>query len=193
MTSRTRWAIFLISTPLVVLIAVGGLLGATSTAATQASFPQLRVFEEVVSLVFAAYVEEVDVDKVMDGAMRGLADSLDASSAFLSVAEMRAVVADEALPNGDVGLVVTRQFGYLRILGVREGSPAARARLRTGDFIRMIDDAPARDISAFAGMRRLRGAPGSECGGYAGSPPARRSNRPLLPASNRAARRVPRA
>ena len=161
MTSKTRWLILLVSTPLVFLVGVGGLLGAQASG-RQRAFPELLTFHEVLQYVLVTYVEEVNVDKVMDGAMRGLADSLDASSAFLSIPEMRAVVANEALPTGDVGLMVTRQFGYLRVLGVREGSPAARARLRTGDFIRMIDDAPARDISAFAGMRKLRGAPGSK-------------------------------
>ena len=57
--------------------------------------------------------------------------------------------------------MVTRQF-YLRVLGVRDGSPAARAGLQTGDFIRMIDDKPTRDMSAFTGTRLLRGAPGSK-------------------------------
>jgi carboxyl-terminal processing protease len=161
MTSKTRWLILLVSTPLVFLVGVGGLLGA-QTSGRQRAFPELLTFNEVLQYVLATYVEEVDVDKVMNGAMRGLADSLDASSAFLTAPEVRAVAANEVLPNGDVGLIVTRQFGYLRVLGVREGSPAARARLRTGDFIRMIDDAPARDTSAFAGMRKLRGAPGSK-------------------------------
>lgn len=162
MTSKTRWLILLVSTPLVFLVGVGGLLGAQASGRQQRSFQELQTFSEVLQYVLAAYVEEVDSDRIMDGAMRGLADSLDASSAFLTVPETRAVVANEPLPAGDVGLIVTRQFGYLRVLGVREGSPAARARLRAGDFIRMIDDAPARDLSAFAGMRKLRGAPGSK-------------------------------
>jgi carboxyl-terminal processing protease len=162
MTSRTRWLILLISTPLVFLVGVGGLLGAQASGRQQRSFAELQTFSEVLQYVLAAYVEEVDSDRIMDGAMRGLADSLDASSAFLTAPEVRAVVANEAPPAGDVGLIVSRQFGYLRVLGVREGSPAARARLRPGDFIRVIDDTPARDLSAFAGMRRLRGAPGSK-------------------------------
>ena len=49
-----------------------------------------------------------------------------------------------------------------RSLGVRDGSPAARAGLRTGDFIRGIDGKPTREISTFTGMRLLRGAPGSK-------------------------------
>ena len=65
-----------VSTPLVALVTIGGLMGVPK-AAPQESFTNLRVFQDVVSLVMGAYVEPVDVDKVMDGAMRGLADGLD--------------------------------------------------------------------------------------------------------------------
>ena len=47
-------------------------------------------------------------------------------------------------------------------MSARDGSPAAKAGLRTGDFIRGIDDKPTRDMSAFEGTRLLRGAPGSK-------------------------------
>ena len=74
---------------------------------------------------------------------------------------MKALETNAALPAGETGLVITRQF-YLRIVGVRDGSPAAKAGLQTGDFIRMIDGKPTRDMSAFTGTRLLRGAPGSK-------------------------------
>jgi carboxyl-terminal processing protease len=160
MTSKSRWLIFVLSTPLVILAGVGGLLGA-SAPMPQQGFPQLRVFEDVTSLVMTAYVEPVDADRVMEGAMRGLADGLDSSSAYLTPEEVRAVDAGTPMPAGDVGVVVTRQF-YLRIVGVRDGSPAARAGLRTGDFIRGIDGKPTREVSAFTGNRLLHGAPGSK-------------------------------
>ena len=160
MTSRTRWFVFLVSTPLVVLVTVGGLIG-TPRAAAQQSFSHLRVFEDVVSLVMNAYVEDVNIDKVMDGAMRGLAEGLDTSSAYLQPEEVRAFENKAPLPAGDVGLVVTRQY-YLRVLGVRDGSPAARAGLQSGDYIRMIDSTPTRDMSGLAGTRLLRGVPGSK-------------------------------
>jgi carboxyl-terminal processing protease len=160
MSSRSRWLIFLVSTPLVVFAAVGGLLGASS-ARTQEAFPHLRIFEDVVGKILGAYVEPVDADKLMDGAMRGLVDSLDASSAYLSADEVKAIDAGTPLPAGDTGLIVTRQF-YLRVVGVRSGSPADRAGLKTGDYIRGIDGKATRELSAVAGTRLLRGAPGSK-------------------------------
>jgi carboxyl-terminal processing protease len=135
MTSKSRWLAFLVSTPLVALVAVGGLLGANARALPEQAFTHLRVFEDVVSLIMSSYVEVADPDKVMDGAMRGLVDSLDPMSAYLSSTEVTQARANTPLPAGDVGLVVSRQF-YLRIVGVRDGSPAARAGLRPNDYIR---------------------------------------------------------
>jgi carboxyl-terminal processing protease len=165
MTSKSRWLLFLVSTPLVVLAAVGGLLGANAATSDtplqpEKAFTHLRVFEDVVSLIMSSYVEAVDPNVVMEGAMRGLADGLDPMSAYLTPDEVALAKSVSALPAGDVGLVVSRQF-YLRIVGVRDGSPAHRAGLRTNDFIRGIDNKPTREVSAFTGMRLLRGAPGS--------------------------------
>jgi carboxyl-terminal processing protease len=160
MSPKSRLLVFLVSTPLVLLVGVGGVLG-TSAAARQQGFAHLRIFEDVISLIRSSYVEPVDVDKVMDGAMRGLTDNLDSSSAFLTPDEVRAMEAGTPLPPAGVGLVVTREF-YLKIVGVRDGSPADQAGLRTGDFIRMIDTTPTREMSALEGTRMLRGDPGSK-------------------------------
>ena len=161
MSSRTRLLVFLVSTPLVVLVAVGGIMGSAPVVAQRAAYPPLRVFQEVIQYVLGAYVEDVDADRIMDGAMRGLADGLDASSAYLTPAEVKEFDAKTPPAPGDVGLVLTRQF-YLRVVGVRDGSPAARAGLQSGDFIRAINDAPTRNVSAPAGMHLLRGPVGSK-------------------------------
>jgi carboxyl-terminal processing protease len=160
MTRKTRWIVVLVSTPLVALVTIGGLMGTPRAAAPQSN-GHVKVFEDVLRLVLNAYVEDVNVDKVMDGAMHGMTDGLDTSSAFLQPNEARAIESKAALPAGDIGLVVTRQF-YLRVLGVRDGSPAARAGLQTGDYVRMIDGKPTRDMSGIVGMRLFRGAPGTK-------------------------------
>lgn len=159
MSRRTRLLVLLISTPLVAFVMVGGLLGAVLPSPQQ-GVAHLRVFEDVVRLILGAYVEPPNIDKVMDGAMRGLADGLDPSTSYLSPDEVRAIETRAAIPTADIGVTVTRQF-YLRVAGVRDGSPAARAGLRSGDFIRAINDVPTRDMSAYAGARALAGPAGS--------------------------------
>lgn len=158
MTARTRLAVLLVSTPLVAFVLIGGFLGKAS--AREDSYQHLRVFEDVVQLVLNSYVEEVHVDRVMDGAMRGMAESLDADSAWLTPADVQRIGRGTALPEGDTGIVITRQY-YLRVVAVRDGSPAARAGIRTGDYLRGIDGKPTRDLSIVDGNVLLRGAVGS--------------------------------
>jgi carboxyl-terminal processing protease len=160
MTTRTRLSILLISTPLLAFIVFGGVLGKASSGGDQ-TFQHLRVFEDVVSLILNNYVEDAKVDKVMEGAMRGLADGLDPDSAYLTAAQVKSIDPGEKAPGGDVGIELTRQY-YLRVIAARDDSPAARAGLQTGDYVRAIDGKPARDLSVFEGMRLLRGAPGSK-------------------------------
>jgi carboxyl-terminal processing protease len=74
---------------------------------------------------------------------------------------MRAAVAGESLPAGEVGIELTRQY-YLRIIAARDGSPAATSGLQTGDYVRAIDGRATRGLSVYEGMRLLRGAPGSK-------------------------------
>ena len=159
MTKRTRLSVLLISTPLLAFIVLGNVMGRASDG--EATFRQLRVFDDVVSLILNNYVEDPKVDSVMEGAMRGLADSLDPDSAYLTAAEVRSLDPGEKLPAGDVGVELTRQY-YLRVIAARDDSPAAKAGLQTGDYVRAIDGKPARDLSVFEGMRLLRGAPGSK-------------------------------
>jgi len=160
MTTRTRLSVLLISTPLLGFIIVGGLRGNASGG--DPTFQHLRVFEDVVSLILNNYVETAKIDKVMEGAMRGMADGLDPDSSYLTAADVKAIDAGaSATPAGDVGLELTRQY-YLRVIAARDGSPAAKAGLQTGDYVRAIDGKPARDLSVFEGARLLRGEPGSK-------------------------------
>jgi carboxyl-terminal processing protease len=93
--------------------------------------------------------------------MRGLSDALDPDSAYLSHELVRTFEQNSVGGPADVGLELTRQY-YLRVVSARDGSPAARAGLRTGDYIRAIDGRATRDMSAYEGMRLLHGAAGSK-------------------------------
>jgi carboxyl-terminal processing protease len=159
MSLKTRLSVLVISTPVLAFVLVGGLMG--KEASGDEKFQHLRVFDDVVGLVLNNYVEEVKVDRVMEGAMRGLADGLDPDSAYLTAKQVRSVENGEPLPEGEVGIELTRQY-YLRVIAARDGSAAARAGLQTGDYVRAIDGKPTRDMSVFEGIRLLRGQPGSK-------------------------------
>lgn len=158
MTTRTRLSVLFITTPVLAFIVIGGFMGSASAGDTE--IQNLRVFNDVVSLIVNNYVEEVRPDHVMEGAMRGLAEGLDPDSAYLTPDEVEAVEANTARPAGGVGIELTRQY-YLRVIAARDGSPAAKAGLQTGDYVRAIDQKSTRDLSVFEGMRLLRGEPGT--------------------------------
>ena len=159
MTSRTRLWILAVSIPVIAFAIIGGYLG--QARGKDDTYQHLRVFDDVVSHVVNNYVEEVNIQQAMRGAMRGLSDALDPDSAYLTPDLVKAVEQNSSPGAADIGVELTRQY-YLRVVSARDGSPAARAGLRTGDFIRAIDGRATRDMSAYEGMRLLRGAPGSK-------------------------------
>jgi len=159
MSSTTRRVVLWISIPVAAFAIVGGFL--SRVTAGEDAYQHLKIFDDVVGLITSNYVEKVDIDKVMDGAMNGLTESLDPDSAFLTASEVKQAESSAPMPAGDVGLDLTRQY-YLRVIAARDNSPAAKAGLRTGDYVRAINDTPTREMSVFQGMRLLRGAPGSK-------------------------------
>jgi carboxyl-terminal processing protease len=159
MKSRGRLGVLLISAPVLAFAIVGGFMG--QAMARQESYQVLRIFEDVVTLIVNNYVEEVKVDHVMQGAMHGLADGLDPDSAYLSVSQVKTFDKSESTGTGRTGIELTRQY-YLRVIAARDGSPAARAGLRPGDYIRAIDGQSTRDTSVYEGMRLLNGKPGTK-------------------------------
>jgi carboxyl-terminal processing protease len=159
MPVHVRRIVLWISAPIVAFAIIGGFL--SKVTAREDTYQHLRIFDDVENLITGNYVEKVDVDKLMTGAMHGLADSLDPDSAFLSAAQVKQVESNTALAPGDIGIDMTRQY-YLRVIATRDGSAAAKAGIRTGDYVRVIDGKPTREMSVFEGMRLLHGAPGSK-------------------------------
>ncbi|OFW43455.1 MAG: hypothetical protein A3J29_08935 [Acidobacteria bacterium RIFCSPLOWO2_12_FULL_67_14b] len=159
MKVRGRVLVLAVSLPIIAFAVVGGFM--SKAMAREDSYQYLRIFEDVVTLIVNNYVEEVNVDKVMHGAMHGLADGLDADSAYLDVAQVKLYDKGDAPGAAQTGLEITRQY-YLRVIASRDGSPAARAGLMPGDYIRAIDGQSTRDTSVYEGQRLLRGKAGSK-------------------------------
>src|SRR4029453_17424725 len=103
MTLKTRLSILLLSTPVLIFVVVGGLIGRASGAGGDDPIRELRVFQDVLRLVISNYVEEVKVDRAMEGAMKGLADGLDPDSAYLTPQQVADVQSGAPLPDRDIG------------------------------------------------------------------------------------------
>jgi len=160
MKSRGRLIVLAVSIPVIAFAVVGGFMSKAS--AREDPYRPLSIFNDVVDLILNNYVEDVDLDKVMLGAMRGLAEGLDADSAYLTPEQAKAYGrGEQTAARNETGLELTRQY-YLRVIAARDGSPAAKAGFRPGDYIRAIDGTSTRDMSVVDGMRRLSGKPGTK-------------------------------
>ena len=158
MRIRGRVLVLAVSMAVVAFAVVGGFM--SKAIARQDSYQYLRTFEDVVSLILSNYVEAVNIDKVMHGAMHGLADGLDPDSAYLDAGQVKVFETGDLGGAGQTGIELTRQY-YLRVIAARDGSPAAKAGLLPGDYIRAIDGQSTRDVSVYEGQRLLRGKPGT--------------------------------
>ena len=150
MSPRARLLVALASTGLITYVAVGSLL---TRVLGDTSYGQLSIFNEVIRLVLDQYVEPVNVERAMAGARLGMSDALDGDSAYLDAEQFARYQKPEDGQDADVGLVLTRRFGFLMVVAARPGSPAAEAGLRTGDLVKSIDGR-----HASAGARRDRAA-----------------------------------
>ena len=158
MSTRTRLAFLLLTLPVVAFTLVGGYLG--QAVAREDTYRHLRIFEDVVSLITENYVEDAALDDVMTGALRGLTSGLDSDSTYLSPEQVARLESGAPAAGAGVGVETTSRY-YTQIVAVRDGSPAARAGLQPGDYIRAIDDEPTRRLSSLESAERLRGSPGS--------------------------------
>ena len=158
MTNRTRFVALAVTAPILAYTLVGGLLG--RVAAREDTYRYLRIFEDVVSLVTDNYVEQVEPERIMHGALWGLAEGLDPQSSYLTPDEVQQHDEGYGKPADSVGLVLTRRY-YIQVVAARAGSPADAAGLQPGDYIREIDGQPTRMMSTVRAYNLMRGTDGS--------------------------------
>jgi carboxyl-terminal processing protease len=128
------------------------------------AYRQINVYSEVLRHIQSDYVSEPNIDAVTNGALRGLLESLDADSSYLSPADYKAYKADVAKGAGkaQIGLTVSKRFGYATVVSVVPGSPADKANLNDGDILEAVNGKDTRDISLAMIQMMLNGTPGTE-------------------------------
>jgi carboxyl-terminal processing protease len=158
--SLDRKVLVVLSALVVVLTLAGGMAGRTS--AVEGTYDYLKVFNEVLYLSVNNYVEPTQIEALMDGAYRGMLETLDPSNEYLDAREYARASRGDAGAAADVGLRVSKRHGYIVIVSSLPGSPAAAANLKTGDAILTIDGHPTRLMGVWQAEQALRGKAGTK-------------------------------
>jgi carboxyl-terminal processing protease len=123
---------------------------------------ELRTFTEVFSRIKADYVEPVDDKKLLRDAIQGMLSGLDPHSSFLdpeAFKEMRVGTEGEF---GGLGIEVTMEDGFVKVVSPIEDTPAARAGLKPGDLIIRLDEKAVKGMTLNDAVKQMRGKPGSD-------------------------------
>ena len=125
-------------------------------------YQKLESFARALAHVEQSYVGELDDDRLMYGAIRGMLKVLDPHSELLEPEQYRILTSDTEGLYGGVGLEIDVHDGWLTVIAAFEGGPAARAGVRPGDRFLAIDGVAARDIAVEEALERMRGEPGTK-------------------------------
>lgn len=159
MNSRFKLFVVTSSTFLVVLLMIGAVKG--RSAPPEDAYKHLAVYTEVLSRIKSDYVEEPDMKNVTLGALNGLLESLDPYASYLNADQYKQFLKYKDNRKADVGLILSKKFGYLNVVDAIPGSPAAKASLSTGDVLEAIGGVTTRDMPLAYAEMLLHGETGS--------------------------------
>ncbi len=143
---------------LFVVIASASLLRAGSDQ----YYGELRTFTNVMSLIKADYVEKVNPEKLITGAIRGMVRTLDPHSAYFTPKEYKEFKTITTGEFGGLGMTVTLKNGILTVISPIEDTPAARAGIKSNDKIIKIDGKSTPGMTLNKAVSLLRGKPGTK-------------------------------
>lgn len=138
-----------------------GWIGVHAGDDQDAAYKQMRVYAEVLRKIQNYYVTEPNISAVTTGALHGLLDSLDPDSSYLTPAEYKLYKDRPATDNAEVGLTISKRFGYATVVNVLPGSPADQEHLQDGDVIDLIDGQSTHDLPLAIVRFLLTGKPGT--------------------------------
>jgi carboxyl-terminal processing protease len=143
---------------------LGGAVAARSshaTSAREAPYAPLSQLARVLVQVENHYVDPVDRQRILDGAIKGMVAELDPHSAYLTPREFAHFNEDTGGSFGGIGVEVDFRHGRVLVMAPIPGAPAARGGVRAGDEILAVDGKPLAGMPAEAIVRVMRGAAGS--------------------------------
>jgi carboxyl-terminal processing protease len=164
MSKAFKRSVFGISVAIVAVVFLGEYVSGGVNAGSQQDgvYRQMGVYEEVLHKIQSDYVTEPSIPKVTNGALHGLLESLDANSSYLSPAEYTAYKAKLHEGTAQVGIDISKRFGYATVVAVMPGSPADKQEhIADGDLIESIEGHSTREMSLAMIRLSLEGKPGT--------------------------------
>ena len=162
MPKPLKLSLLAISVLLIVFVFLGGLLPGGVRAGTDASaYQQIEVYSEVLQHIQNDYVVTPDIPDVTNGALHGLLEGLDPDSGYLTPAEFKLYRSQENNQTAQIGVDVSKRYGYATVISVVPGSPADKAGIVDGDVIDTIGNQGTRVMPLQMIQHTLAGQPGS--------------------------------
>jgi len=122
---------------------------------------QLALFQQAMARVRASYVRPVEDGEMIDGAIQGMVSGLDPHSSYLNAKAYSNSLTATTGQFGGVGLVMEPDGGLIKVISVKDGTPAAKAGIKAEDRISAIDGVSVDGMDFNEAIDKLRGAPGS--------------------------------
>jgi len=159
MNRFTRYAIIAVSVLIIGWVGFGKVLG---RSANDNTYKSLIVYSEVLQKIQQDYVDEPDMHLVTAGSLRGLLESLDSESSYLTpreYTEYKQKSSSTAI--GETGLNLSKRFGYIIVTSVLPDTSAEKAGLHSGDILESIAGFTTREMSVGQAKNLLAGQPGT--------------------------------
>ena len=128
----------------------------------EATYKQLEIFSNVLSILQDNYVEEIDTEEVLNGAIRGLLFSLDPHSSYLPPENFKELQEETRGTFSGIGIEVTIKEDLLTIVSPIADTPADRAGLKANDLIIKINGVKTKNMGPYEAIKQLRGPEGTE-------------------------------
>ena len=141
---------------------IAGPLVAQESASNASVYEQLDLFGDIFERIRSSYVEEVDDAALIEAAIDGMLRSLDPHSSYLSpedAAKMRVSTSGEF---GGLGIEVTQEEGWVKVVAPMDGTPADAAGILAGDYITAVDGESVLGLSLDEAVQLMRGPVGAE-------------------------------
>ena len=143
---------------LIIPIAIFGYNNVTSSD----HYKKLKTFTEVLRLVNDNYFDDVDIDRIIDGAIVGMLDELDPHSSYIPSKSLKNINEQFSGKFEGIGIEFDILDNYITVISPIPGTPSDRAGLQSGDKLIQINDTSAYKITFDEVFKKLRGPKGSK-------------------------------